>query len=150
MADWMEYLYMQKPIPANATGVNVKLTAIDPNNNNIDIATVSSDMSGYYYYKWTPELEGSYKIVASFEGSNSYWPSYAETAVGIDASPSAQPTTTPTPTQTPAISPTPITTPSPAIVNPESSTNAMIYIAVAAVVVIAVIAAIAVFLRKRK
>jgi hypothetical protein len=154
MAGWMEYLYMQKPIPANVQGVSVKLTAIDPNGNSINIATVRNDMSGMFFYKWTPPMEGAYKIVATFEGSNSYWPSYAETAVGIDAATpvaSAAPTVTPTsaPIQTPAAT----ATPSPAPSQIESSgmgSDTAIYVGVAAVVIIAVIAAIALFLRRRK
>lgn len=30
MSAWMEYVYMQKPKPANATGVAVSIDAIDP------------------------------------------------------------------------------------------------------------------------
>jgi hypothetical protein len=32
---------------------------------------------------WTPEHEGEYTIIATFEGSESYWRSFAETAVGV-------------------------------------------------------------------
>ena len=37
---------MQKPIPANATGVEVTLDAVDPNGNFIHLGTATSDMSG--------------------------------------------------------------------------------------------------------
>jgi hypothetical protein len=150
MANWMEYLYMQKPMPTNATGVSVKLTTVDPNGNTIDIATVNSDANGMYYYKWTPQLEGAYKVIATFAGSNSYWPSTAETAVGVDAAPVASPTATPTPTVTPTQTPTATASPSPAP-QPEAGPSTDVYIiAAAAVVIIVVVAAAAVFLRKRK
>ena len=140
MANWMEYLYMQKPKPADATGVSVKLTTVDPNGNTIDIATVNSDANGMYYYKWTPQLEGAYKVIATFAGSNSYWPSTAETAVGVDAAPVASPQPTATPTASPSPAP-----------QPEAGPSTDVYIiAAAAVVVIVVVAVAAVFLRKRK
>jgi len=84
MGPWMEYVYMQKPMPIDASGVEVTLDAIDQNGNWIPIGIVSSDMSGLYSYMWTPEVEGKYTIIATFEGSESYWASYAETAIGVD------------------------------------------------------------------
>ena len=84
MVEWMEFLYMQKPMP-NANGVQVKLTAIDASGNSISIGTVTSDASGNYATMWTPPTASQYKIVAAFEGSDSYWPSSAETAVGVSA-----------------------------------------------------------------
>jgi hypothetical protein len=38
MAAWMEYLYMQRPMPTDAKGVQVVLTAIDPNGNHKTLA----------------------------------------------------------------------------------------------------------------
>lgn len=83
MAAWMEYVYMQKPCPETVTGVPVKLTAFDSNGGMVDLGYVTSDGSGVYTKMWTPENEGEYRIVASFEGSKSYWTSYAETTVGV-------------------------------------------------------------------
>jgi len=88
MTEWMEYLYMQKPIPMDATGVEETLDAIDPNGNYISIGRVTSDMSGMFKKMWTPEIEGEYTIIATFEGSESYWSSYAETAIGVTEAPS--------------------------------------------------------------
>ena len=48
MGPWMEYLYMQKPIPTDATGVSVKLTAVDPNGNTQDIGAAVSDTDGTF------------------------------------------------------------------------------------------------------
>jgi hypothetical protein len=153
MGPWMEYLYMQKPKPTNAAGVQVKLTTVDPNNNTIDIANVTSDTSGMFYYKWTPQLEGAYKVIATFEGSESYWPSYAETAIGVDAaspvSPTAAPTPTPTATPTATPTPTPAVTPSP-VPEPKGFPTTEMYIAIAAAVIIIAVAAVAVILRRRK
>jgi len=99
MSEWMKYLYMQFPIPADATGVPVTLDVIDPNGNFISIGRVTSDMSGFYSYQWTPEVEGKYTIIATFEGSKSYYSSYAETAIGVDPAPSPAEPIEPEPTE---------------------------------------------------
>ena len=103
MTAWMEYLYMQKPLPMDATGVEVTLDTIDPNGNFIHIGTATSDMSGFYSYKWTPEHEGKYTIITTFEGSKSYYSSYAETAIGVDPAASAGGPIEPEPTEAPLI-----------------------------------------------
>ena len=80
MGSWMEYLYQQQPKPTNATGVPVHLTAIDPNGNFQDIGTATSDITGNYAISWTPPVPGIYTVTATFEGSNSYYSSSAETS----------------------------------------------------------------------
>jgi outer membrane protein assembly factor BamB len=82
MDAWMEYVYMQQSCPV-AEGVQVTLDTIDPNGNFIHIGTVTSDMSGMFSHMWTPDIEGKYTVIATFEGSNSYGASYAETAIGV-------------------------------------------------------------------
>jgi outer membrane protein assembly factor BamB len=99
MSAWMEYVYMQKPIPTDATGVEVVLETLDPNGNFYEIGRTTSDASGTYSYLFTPEVPGKYTITATFEGSESYWGSHAETAIGVEDAP--QPTPTPTPTPAP-------------------------------------------------
>jgi hypothetical protein len=89
MSPWMEYLYRQKPRPTDATGVEVTLDAVDPNGNFVHIGTVTSDTSGTYSYMFTPEVPGKYTVIATFAGSESYWPSYTETAIGVDEAPAA-------------------------------------------------------------
>jgi outer membrane protein assembly factor BamB len=79
--DWMEYVYMQQPCPTYVEGVEVKLETLDPNNNFYEIGTVSSDASGFYSLDWEPPVPGKYTIYATFEGSNSYYRSYSETAI---------------------------------------------------------------------
>jgi hypothetical protein len=150
---WMEYIHMQKPKPANATGVAVKLTAIDSSGVTTDIGTVTSDSDGMFKKMWQPPNEGEYTIVAAFEGSESYWPSRAATAIGVTAAlPAPSPTATPTPpptTSPPTATPTPSPSPSQPP-PPEQNPNTALYVAIAAVVIIAVIAAVAIFMRRRK
>ena len=158
MSAWMEYLYMQKAKPTDATGVPVHLTALDPNGNIQDLGFVTSDSSGLYSILWTPPVPGKYVITAAFEGSNSYSASSAETAIGVAeaASPAAVVTPTPAPTTNPTAEPTSTptqtqTSPSPSVApQPTSGIPTTTYIAItAAVVIIAVIAA-ALLLRRRK
>jgi hypothetical protein len=98
MTAWMEYVYMQKPRPINATGVDVVISVLDPNNNLYEVGRATSDSSGFYKLAFTPEVPGEYTIIATFEGSESYWGSYAETAINVEEVPAA----TPAPTATPA------------------------------------------------
>ena len=88
---WMQYVYMQKPRPTDATGVDVKLSVVDANGNYRDIGTATADADGFFSFNWMPDIEGKYTVYASFEGSESYWPSHAVTAFNVDA-----PNTTPT------------------------------------------------------
>ena len=99
MNDWMNYVYMQKPAPTNATGVDVTLTAIDPNHNIINLGTTTTDTNGNFGFIWTtPPVEGAYKIIATFSGTNSYWGSSDTTYMNIAYSPIATATTTATKT----------------------------------------------------
>jgi len=84
---WMEYVYMQKPKPTDATGVPVKIDVIDANGNNRNIGTAVSDSSGMFTLAWKPDIEGAYTVIATFTGSESYWPSYAETSFFVDPAP---------------------------------------------------------------
>jgi len=96
MTPWMEYVYEQQPRPSNATGVEVTLDAIDPNNNFVHLGTVTSDASGTFGFAWTPpDVPGKYTIIATFAGSESYYSSYAETYAVVSEAPPASPTPTP-------------------------------------------------------
>ena len=89
---WMEYVYMQKPKPTDTIGVQVSINVIDANGNQRNIGTATSDSSGTYSLQWTPDIPGKYTVIATFAGSNSYWPSSAETAFAVDpAAPTASP-----------------------------------------------------------
>ena len=87
MNAWMEYMFMQQPIPTNAKGVEVTLDAIDPNNNYIHIGTTTSDITGAYGFAWTPEVPGTYQIIATFAGSKSYGPHTHTTYMGVGEAP---------------------------------------------------------------
>jgi len=97
MTPWMEYLYMQKPCPANATGVEVSLDVIDANNNYRNIGAATSDANGAFSFVWEPDIPGKYTVVATFAGSESYWRSSAETAFNVEEAPPATLEPTPAP-----------------------------------------------------
>jgi hypothetical protein len=131
MSEWMEYMYMQQPMPENAQGVTVKLTAIDPNNNYQDIGEATTDIAGNFGIAWKPPVEGTYFITATFEGSASYGSSFDTTYFVVDPAPSPTASIEPEPTEAPLI-----------------TTEAVIIAAVAVVCVIGIVAFLT--LRKRK
>ncbi|PVX25005.1 MAG: hypothetical protein CW716_08900, partial [Candidatus Bathyarchaeum sp.] len=89
MSTQMEYLHLQRPIGGIwgdqvITGVPVSLTAVGDDGTYVDLGTVVTN--GYYgtfALSWTPENEGTYEIIASFEGDESYGSSAAATAVTV-------------------------------------------------------------------
>jgi outer membrane protein assembly factor BamB len=95
MGEWMEYVYMQKPKPTDAKGVEVVLETLDPNGNFYEIGRATSDASGTYGYAFTPEVPGLYTIIARFAGSESYWGSHAETYINVEEALQASPTPAP-------------------------------------------------------
>jgi len=97
VGEWMKYVYIQFPRPANATGVEVVIEVLDPNNNYYEVARATSDASGYFGCEFTPEVPGLYKIIASFEGSKAYYGSFAETFITVEEVPQSTPPPTPTP-----------------------------------------------------
>ncbi|MHA2323985.1 MAG: outer membrane protein assembly factor BamB family protein [Promethearchaeota archaeon] len=98
MSEWMKYVYKLFPIPADTVGVEVSLDVIDTNGNFRNIGTATSDINGFFYYPWMPNIPGEYKVIATFAGSEAYYPSYAEAAFVVDEAPEA----TPPPEATPA------------------------------------------------
>lgn len=89
---WMEYVYQQKPKPTDTVGVPVTLNVIDSNGNFRSIGTATSDSSGMFTYTWTPDIPGLYTVVAIFAGSESYYPSSAESSFTVtEAAPTASP-----------------------------------------------------------
>jgi hypothetical protein len=97
--NWMAYVYMQKAKPTDTTGVPVTLSVYDANGNYRTIGTTATDSSGMFTYAWSPDIEGQYIVVASFEGSNSYYGSSSESSFYAMAEPA---TPTPVPTQAPS------------------------------------------------
>lgn len=99
MKDWMGYVYQQKPLPTNFTGVEVVVNVVDANGNFRTIGTAQTDATGQYSLAWKPDISGKYTVIATFAGTKGYWPSSAETAFVVDE-PVA--TATPQPTQAPS------------------------------------------------
>jgi hypothetical protein len=87
MSTQMEFLQMQMPIDGlwhneTITGVPVILTAIASDGTVTDIGTVTTN--GYYgtfSQAWAPPAEGTYTILASFNGDDSYGSSSAATPI---------------------------------------------------------------------
>ncbi len=131
MTEWMKYLYMQFSKPTNATGVEVTLSVLDSNNNFREIGKTTSDSSGAFSYMWTPDIPGKYTVYATFAGSKSYWPSSAETAIGVQEAPP------------PPASPEP---------QPPSMTDTYIFVGVTAIIVAVALVGVvlALILRKRQ
>jgi hypothetical protein len=97
MKDWMGYVYQQKPLPTNFTGVAVSLDAMDPNGNYVHIGDATTNANGLFHYTWTPpNVPGDYTVTATFAGTNGYWPSSAVTAMNVVGE-----HPTPAPTQSP-------------------------------------------------
>jgi hypothetical protein len=144
MSAWMEYVYMQKPKPTNATGVPVKLTAVAPDGAVIDIGTVTSDTDGKFAIMWAPPKEGLYKVTATFEGSNSYYGSHATAYVGVEPAPAASPSVSPSPSA--SVSPSV----SPSIPPAVGAAGVNIYMVAAVIVVIAAAATAAGIIFKRR
>jgi outer membrane protein assembly factor BamB len=167
MSAWMEYIHLTRPKPTNATGVPVTLSYVDPDGASHVITTVTSDLDGFRY-EWTPPTSnGIYQIRATFDGDESYWPSYTTTAISVGSAPSAvvsptspasqppssaAPTATiPTssaPTTSAEVSPTALPSAQPPATNNQS--DVFLVTVVALVVVVAVVLAAAVILKKRK
>ena len=80
MSAWMEYVYEQQPLPSDATGVPVTVGVVDANGNYRVIGTTTSDIYGSYSLNWTPDIPGQYRVIATFAGTQSYYPSSASTA----------------------------------------------------------------------
>jgi len=92
MSEWMLYVYKQFPIPSDITGVPVSLDTIDPNGNFIHIGDVTTDgYSGTFGYMFTPEIPGTYTIMATFIGDKSYGSSFAQTYLGVGEAPEPPP-----------------------------------------------------------
>jgi hypothetical protein len=100
MSEWMDYLQFQNATllnsPPSPLGVQVTLTAVDPNMNCITIGTTTTDAAGNYGFNYVPPITGMYTITATFAGSNSYWPSSSETMLTVTEAPAATSTATTT------------------------------------------------------
>jgi PQQ-like domain len=129
MSGWMEYVYMQKPRPTNATGVEVTLSVLDSNNNYRDIGKTTTNTDGFFTFAWKPDIEGQYTVYASFAGSNSYWPSHAVSSFAVDPAPVA---------------------PAETVIPPDNSGTYATYSTIAIIVAIAVVGAIIVLVVRKR
>ena len=126
---WMEYVYQQQPCPNDVAGVEVTLSVVDANGNYREIGTVTTNAMGSYGFTWTPDIPGDYTVVANFAGSNSYYPSSAQTYFHATEF---------------------VVQPSPEYPQPIDNTMTVVYIGAAIMVLIAVVGAVIVLmLRKR-
>jgi hypothetical protein len=86
---WMKYVYKQMKSPESsgvrpdATGVSVKIEVVDPNHNYQMLDTTTSDSYGNWVYSFKPDVEGTYMIIATFEGSDAYYGSAATTYLKV-------------------------------------------------------------------
>ena len=121
---------MGEPRPADAVGVAVTLTVFDPNGNTYEIGSAVSNSDGEFSFEWDPLVPGEYLVTATFAGSESYWPSFAQTAVYVGEA-------LPAPVEPP--------------VEPEPLTDTYVLIsAVSVIVAIAVVGGIIIVLLMRK
>ena len=70
-----------KTIANQLLGVEVTLDVVDANGNYRNIGTATTDASGMYSYQWKPDIEGKYTVIATFHGTNGYWPSYCRNCI---------------------------------------------------------------------
>jgi hypothetical protein len=85
----MDYLHIQRPIDGlfnneTITGVPVAVCAMGQDGSYYDLGVAVTD--GYYGtfgLSWTPEAEGTFEIIASFVGDDSYGSSAASTFVTV-------------------------------------------------------------------
>ncbi len=95
MREWMGYVYQDQPLPSNFTGVEVTIDVLDSNGNYRNIGAVNTDATGMYTMPWKPDIPGAYTVVATFHGTNGYWPSYSETSFVVDSASTPAPTAPP-------------------------------------------------------
>jgi hypothetical protein len=130
MSSFMESVYMQQSIPHDLTGVPVTLSVVDSNGNYRTIGNTTSDGTGAFGLKWTPDISGSYTIVATFAGSGAYYGSTAQTYLYASAA------STPAPTAAPQS-------------NLATTADLMIYIVAAAIAIIIAIAIVGIVIVMR-
>ncbi|HLN45529.1 MAG TPA: hypothetical protein VK209_07460, partial [Candidatus Sulfotelmatobacter sp.] len=95
MTPQMEYLHMQHPIDGinhniQMTGVPVALAALAEDGSSVNIGIVTtSAYYGTYEVAWNPPTEGTYTIIASFAGDESYGSSAASTGLIVGPAPTS-------------------------------------------------------------
>ncbi|WNZ28636.1 MAG: PQQ-binding-like beta-propeller repeat protein [Candidatus Bathyarchaeota archaeon] len=87
MSAWMLHVYKQFAMPEDIEGVEVILFAIDPSGHYMDISRTISDAYGNWALAFKPEMEGTYQIYATFQGSGAYYGSTTTTYLTVDPAP---------------------------------------------------------------
>ncbi|MCL1977902.1 MAG: PQQ-binding-like beta-propeller repeat protein [Candidatus Bathyarchaeota archaeon] len=78
MSEWMLYVYKQFERPSDIKGVPIVIDAIDPTGEYVTLGTATSDASGKFVFEFKPTMEGTYTIYTYFDGSASYYGSWAQ------------------------------------------------------------------------
>ena len=105
---------------------------VDSNGNYRNIGTTTTDATGIYSLSWKPDIPGNFTVIATFHGTNGYWPSYSETTFVVDpTAPTASPIAT---VQT----------------NLATTTDLMLYLAVGVIAIIVAIAIVGLMLLRKK
>jgi hypothetical protein len=97
MSEWMAYVYKNLPRPTDVKGAEVVVYVLDSNDNYYEIARTVADSNGVYNCEFVPPVPGKYSVYATFEGSNSYYGSVAETTIVVEDALPATPPPTPEP-----------------------------------------------------
>jgi hypothetical protein len=84
---WMQYLYNNHPKPTEdeVDGVVVHLEYVGADGVVKDLTHVTSDLNGKYQYAWTPPAEGTYRIIATLDPTESYWSSTNDSGLLVAA-----------------------------------------------------------------
>jgi hypothetical protein len=94
-SQFMEAVFEQQPMPTNTTGVPITISVVDSNGNYRTIGTTTSNADGIFDFTWTPDIAGHFIVTATFEGTQSYYPSRASASF-YASEPAATPTPQPT------------------------------------------------------
>ena len=111
--------------------LTVVLSVVDSNNNCRQIGTTTTDENGAFSYTWTPDITGNFAVYATFEGTNGYYPSSAESSFNVMAAAAATPT------------------PSPAASAPMTDTYVLIS-AIAIIIAVAIVGAVLALMVKKR
>jgi len=83
MSEWMLYVYKQFEMPENATGVEVVFNLVNSTGHILDMDRTKTDATGTFSYVFYPDKEGTFKVLATFEGSEGYYGSCAVTTIVV-------------------------------------------------------------------
>ena len=86
---WTNYIIQHTIAEPEVTGVPVQIKIQAQDGTVVHTATVTSDSSGTFHYAWIAPDAGEYKVIANFEGTQSYGPSSATTALVINTATSS-------------------------------------------------------------